>query len=104
MGMYWKTTGRIHNASTLSHCPEPLVSTTTVSCDDDNRPKIRFHGIVVDSIDDDSLQSGVFYGSKAPVLVGPLVDQGTIFADLNNRTFQDNASEAIHTVSRAGRR
>ncbi|MEM7112391.1 MAG: SDR family NAD(P)-dependent oxidoreductase [Chloroflexota bacterium] len=50
----------------------------------------------VDVLNDDSYKSGHFYGSKAPVLVGPLVDQGTIFADLNNRTFQDNASEAIH--------
>jgi len=50
----------------------------------------------VDVLNDESYKSGVFYGSKAPVLVGPLVDQGTIFADLNNVTIQDNASEAIH--------
>ena len=50
----------------------------------------------VDGLNDESYKSGVFYGSKASVLTGPLVDQGTIFDDLNNKTFQDNANEAIH--------
>jgi NAD(P)-dependent dehydrogenase (short-subunit alcohol dehydrogenase family) len=50
----------------------------------------------VEVLNDESYESGVFYGSKAPTVIGPLVDQGTIFADLNNETFQDNANEAIH--------
>jgi hypothetical protein len=50
----------------------------------------------VDGLNNESYKSGVFYGSKAPVLTGPVVDQGTIFDDLNNKTFQDNANEAIH--------
>jgi NAD(P)-dependent dehydrogenase (short-subunit alcohol dehydrogenase family) len=50
----------------------------------------------VDGLNDKSYKSGVFYGSKASVLTGLLVDQGTIFDDLNNKTFQDNAYEAIH--------
>lgn len=50
----------------------------------------------VDGITDASLQSGRFYGSKEGVLTGPLVDQSTIFQDLNNEVFQDNANEAIH--------
>ncbi len=50
----------------------------------------------VDGLNDESYKSGVFYGSKAAVLVGPTVDQGTIFEDLNNKKYQDNASEAIH--------
>jgi len=50
----------------------------------------------VDVLKSDSYKSGTFYGSKKPVLTGPLVDQGTIFADLNNEAFQDNANEAIH--------
>ena len=50
----------------------------------------------VDVLNDESYKSGVFYGSKASTVIGPLVDQGTIFADLNNETFQDNANEAIH--------
>lgn len=49
----------------------------------------------VDGLNDEVYKSGVFYGSKKNV-TGPLVDQGTIFADLNNETFQDNADEAIH--------
>ena len=50
----------------------------------------------VDGITDDSFVSGVFYASKANKLVGPVMDQSTIFPDLNNTDFQDNASEAIH--------
>ncbi len=50
----------------------------------------------VDGLNNESYKSGVFYGSKAPILTGPVVDQGTIFDDLNNKTFQDNANEAIH--------
>lgn len=50
----------------------------------------------VDVLNNESYRSGVFYGSKNPVLIGTLVDQGTIFKDLNNETFQDNAREAIH--------
>lgn len=50
----------------------------------------------VDVLTDASYKSGVFYASKAPTLTGPLVDQGTIFADLNNVTYQDNANAAIH--------
>ena len=51
---------------------------------------------LVDGLNDESYESGVFYASKQPVLTGPVVDQGTIFEDLNNKTFQDNANEAIH--------
>ena len=50
----------------------------------------------VDGINDESLKSGVFYGSKEKVLTGPIIDQSNIFPDLNNATFQDNANEAIH--------
>ena len=50
----------------------------------------------VDGINDDSYSSGVFYASKANKLVGPVVDQGSIFPDLKNTGFQDNANEAIH--------
>ena len=50
----------------------------------------------VDALNDESYKSGGFYASKASVVVGPLVDQGTIFGDLDSEVFQDNASEAIH--------
>jgi NAD(P)-dependent dehydrogenase (short-subunit alcohol dehydrogenase family) len=49
----------------------------------------------VDGINDESFQSGVFYASKANRLVGPVVDQSTLFEDLNNTSYQDNAHEAI---------
>ncbi len=50
----------------------------------------------VDGINDPSLKSGVFYGSKEPIITGPVIDQGSIFSDLNNTSFQDNVNEAIH--------
>jgi NAD(P)-dependent dehydrogenase (short-subunit alcohol dehydrogenase family) len=50
----------------------------------------------VDGIHDESLKSGIFYASKEKALTGPVVDQSTIFSDLKNESFQDNASEAIH--------
>ena len=50
----------------------------------------------VDGINNESFTSGVFYASKAKKLVGPVIDQSTIFADLNNTAYQDNANEAIH--------
>ncbi len=50
----------------------------------------------VDGINDDSFESGVFYASKAKKLVGPVIDQSSIFPDLNNAIFQDNANAAIH--------
>ena len=50
----------------------------------------------VDGINNESFTSGVFYASRAKSLVGPVIDQSTIFPDLNNTTFQDNANAAIH--------
>lgn len=50
----------------------------------------------VDGINDNTFVSGVFYASKANKLTGPVIDQSTIFSDLNDNTFQDNANEAIH--------
>jgi NAD(P)-dependent dehydrogenase (short-subunit alcohol dehydrogenase family) len=49
----------------------------------------------VDGLQDESYKSGIFYASKSGV-TGPIVDQATIFDDLNNHSFQDNANEAIH--------
>jgi len=51
---------------------------------------------IVDGINDGALKSGVFYASNEKVLTGPIVDQSTIFPDLKNETFQDNAYDAIH--------
>ncbi len=50
----------------------------------------------VDGINNESLLSGVFYASKAKKLVGPVIDQSSIFPDLNNAGYQDNANAAIH--------
>jgi len=50
----------------------------------------------VDGINNESFISGVFYASKANKLVGPVIDQGTLFQDLKNTAFQDNANKAIH--------
>lgn len=54
----------------------------------------------VDGISNDSFSSGIFYASKANSLVGPVVDQSSIFPDLSNAAYQDNANEAIHRFIR----
>lgn len=51
---------------------------------------------LVDGISNQQLKSGVFYASKQNVLTGSIVDQSTIWQDLNNHSFQDNANIAIH--------
>ncbi|MGK0254719.1 MAG: NAD(P)-dependent dehydrogenase (short-subunit alcohol dehydrogenase family) [Mariniflexile sp.] len=50
----------------------------------------------VDGISNDTYQSGVFYASKAKLLTGPVIDQASIFPDLNKFSYQDNANAAIH--------
>ncbi|GLU51463.1 SDR family NAD(P)-dependent oxidoreductase [Dyadobacter frigoris] len=50
---------------------------------------------LVDGITNPLYKSGVFYGSEENVLVGPVVDQSTIFPDLKNEAYQDNACEAV---------
>lgn len=49
----------------------------------------------LDGISNQSLRSGGFYGSKAAVLTGPVIDQSNIFPDLNNTAHQDNVKAAI---------
>ena len=49
----------------------------------------------IDGLQDESYKSGVFYASKSGV-TGEIIDQSTIFADLNEHSFQNNANEAIH--------
>lgn len=43
----------------------------------------------------DNFKTGVFYASQKG-MTGPLGDQRSLFADLDNETFQDNAYTAIH--------
>ena len=50
----------------------------------------------VDGITNVALKSGVFYGSKANVLTGALIEQSNLFPDLKNESYQDNANEAMH--------
>lgn len=50
---------------------------------------------LVDGITDPSFKTGVFYGSNENVLTGPVIDQSTIFPDLKNEAYQDNAYEAV---------
>ncbi|MEO0404686.1 MAG: short-chain dehydrogenase, partial [Bacteroidota bacterium] len=51
----------------------------------------------VDAISNDNLVSGRFYASKEKVLTGNVIDQSTIWADLKNVVFQDNAHIAIQS-------
>ncbi|MCF8238804.1 MAG: SDR family NAD(P)-dependent oxidoreductase [Saprospiraceae bacterium] len=54
----------------------------------------------VTAITDPQLKSGVFYGSRPNALTGPIMDQSTIFPQLNDHRIQDNAVEAIHRFIR----
>jgi NAD(P)-dependent dehydrogenase (short-subunit alcohol dehydrogenase family) len=49
----------------------------------------------VDGINDQSYKSGGFYASGPDQLIGPVMDQSSIFPDLANHSFQDNAYKAI---------
>jgi hypothetical protein len=48
------------------------------------------------AVTDPAYPGGIFYASQADTLTGAIVDQATIFSDLANTVFQDNADEAIH--------
>jgi hypothetical protein len=54
----------------------------------------------VDTLNDDSYETGIFYGSEHASLTGPLTDQGKFFDDLYNENYQDNAYKAIHSFIR----
>ncbi|MBO0767594.1 MAG: SDR family NAD(P)-dependent oxidoreductase [Solirubrobacterales bacterium] len=71
-------TGRLGQRLGLSH-PLPLGAA-------------RLLGAVTDS----RYADGVFFGSRAHTLTGPIVDQATIFSDLADPSFQDNADAALH--------
>lgn len=49
----------------------------------------------VDGLNDPAYETGKFYGSKKPVITGPLIDQSTLFPDLSNVAIQDNARVAV---------
>lgn len=52
-------------------------------------------GRYVQALGDDSYRSGIFYASKEKALAGPVVDQSTLFADIANPEYQDNARQAL---------
>jgi len=54
----------------------------------------------VNALMDERYASGVFYGTIADAMIGDVVDQATIYADLANEDFQDNAYEAIQRFLR----
>lgn len=51
----------------------------------------------IDVLKDETYKSGHFYASKASTTTGAMVDQATIFSDLNNEAVQDNAYEAVQS-------
>jgi NAD(P)-dependent dehydrogenase (short-subunit alcohol dehydrogenase family) len=51
---------------------------------------------IVAGLTDSTLKSGVFYGSGAQTLTGPVMNQSEIFPDLAHPAFQQNADQAIH--------
>lgn len=50
----------------------------------------------VDGLKDPEFESGRFYASEGGSPTGPVVDQATLFTDLSNSSFQDNANQAVH--------
>ena len=50
----------------------------------------------VDAISNDSYQSGGFYASTEPKVVGEVVDQFKIFPAMANESYQENANVALH--------
>ncbi len=61
----------------------------------------RAHGLeqgaerYIEVLTDPSYETGHFFASPWPSTSGALVDQASIFEDLSNPTFQDNAYEAV---------
>ena len=55
----------------------------------------------VDAVNDPAYKTGIFYGSEANVLVGPMIDQSTLFPELKNTKTQDNAARAIQQFVKA---
>jgi hypothetical protein len=53
---------------------------------------------LVGGITDNTLTSGVFYGSKAMVITGALIDQAEIIAEPRDESIQDNADAAINRL------
>jgi NAD(P)-dependent dehydrogenase (short-subunit alcohol dehydrogenase family) len=51
---------------------------------------------LVDGVNDESWESGVFYASAPKTLTGPLMDQARIVSDFGSETIQDRAYDAIH--------
>lgn len=54
----------------------------------------------VDGISKELFESGRFYASHDGKVVGKVVDQSTIFSDLANPEYQENAEKAIHRFIR----
>ncbi|CAM1342612.1 Oxidoreductase, short chain dehydrogenase/reductase family [Tenacibaculum amylolyticum] len=51
----------------------------------------------VEGINNPKFKSGVFYASKENILTGQVIDQSTIWKDLDNPLYQKNADTAIHS-------
>ena len=51
----------------------------------------------LDALTDERFRTGIFYGNPEDSLIGrAVIDQATLYPDLANETFQDNAYDAIH--------
>lgn len=51
----------------------------------------------VEVLDNPNIESGTFYASREGKVIGPMVNQGKIFLEFSNLSFQDNAYAAMHT-------
>ena len=68
--------------------------------------KVRYEKIAMGAaryrtaLTDPEYRSGLFYASRAGKLTGPMIDQSSIFPDLADTAFQDNADEAVGRFTR----
>ena len=53
----------------------------------------------LDGLHNPVYKDGVFYGSKEPIITGPLIDQANIFSDLADKSIQDKADKAFIVLS-----
>ena len=80
----------------MKKCPESTKLAVITSCShNEHYPKADQQNQYL-CISNLNYESGAFYASKENVLTGKVINQGSIWKDLDNKTFQDNANIAIH--------
>lgn len=85
----------------LTVCPGATSGTNIMGGNSSSELEGQMHSVekgarrIVEALFDDSYRSGAFFASNSG-MIGPVVEQGPIYPDLENTLFQDNANEALH--------